>query len=70
MKGAKSGMCLGDDLPVLHKLCRGTFLQSAGEMETSREQTCHCDCHYEGTTLGRIIHPGSKSLRRVATQPS
>lgn len=68
MKGPKSGMCLGDDLPDLHRLCRGTFNQSAGEMETSRILTCYCDCHYEGTTLNRIISRGRAVPGREAAR--
>lgn len=53
--GPRSGMCLGDDLPKLHRICPGHFTQSAGEMETSRKLTCHCPCHKPGTTLHRLI---------------
>lgn len=54
-------MCLGDDLPRLHKLCRGTFNQSAGEMEQSRILDCSCDCHTPGTTLYRLIRGQGQS---------
>ena len=69
MNGPKSGMCLADDLPSLHRLCRGRFTQSAGEMEHSRERMCHCDCHYEDTTLGRLTR-GGRGLRPAAARPS
>jgi hypothetical protein len=49
-------MCLGDDLPRLHLLCRGRFTASAGEVERSREVDCNCDCHKPGTTLHRLTH--------------
>lgn len=64
MSGTRSGMCLGDDLPTMHRLCPGTFTQSAGEMETSRVLNCGCDCHIEGTTLHQLIRRGRGAARR------
>lgn len=70
MNGPKSGMCRGDDLPRMHSLCPGTFTRGAGEMEQSRELTCYCDCHYQDTTLARIIRRGAQGLRPAAGRPS
>lgn len=55
MSTTRSGMCLGDDLPSLHRLCRGRFTANAGEMEHSVEADCTCDCHKADTALHRQV---------------
>lgn len=61
--GLRSGMCLGDDLPNLHRICPGQFTHSAGEMETSRQRKCWCDCHKPGTTLHRLTRGQAAAQR-------
>lgn len=58
MTSTRSGMCLTEDKPSMHRLCSGTFTANAGEMEHSVEADCTCDCHKPDTALHRKVRRG------------